>query len=127
MVLDLIALNYIHAMPPSRTMSHLRFELVRAFAEQSQPFASVTPGLDHALSVVIRERLILLAKLDGAKRKDLPVSRLDADGTSDFSLDAVATWRSTLQDVFWHVLTRCDWRHQHFGLSNRGAQAARPG
>jgi len=36
----------------------------------------------------------------------------DANCRSDVMLDAVATWRSTIQDAFWHIPTRSNWRFQ---------------
>jgi hypothetical protein len=42
----------------------------------------------------------------------LYVSADDANGRSDVMLDAVSIWQSTIQDVFWHLPTRPNWRFQ---------------
>lgn len=103
-------------MNPSPRLPHLRYAIARKFAEQQRTATIATPGLHHLLSVPIRERLILLARIDGATphqiRRILHVSAEDANCRSDVMLDAVSTWRSTIQDAFWHVPTRANWRFQ---------------
>jgi hypothetical protein len=44
----------------------------------------------------------------------------DANCRSDVMLDAVATWRSTMQDAFWHFPTRPNWRFQKQASVEKG-------
>jgi hypothetical protein len=74
--------------------------------------------------VPIRERLILLARIDGATphqiRRLLHCSTEDANCRSDAMPDAVATWQSTIQDAFWHFPTRSNWRFQKQASVEKG-------
>jgi hypothetical protein len=103
-------------MNPSPRLPHLRYAIGEAFAQQQRNTDTVTPGLHHLLPVPIRERLILLARIDGATphqiRRAVHCSTEDAKCVSDPMVDAIAIWRSTLQDAYWNVPTRPHWRHQ---------------
>jgi hypothetical protein len=44
----------------------------------------------------------------------------DANCRSDVMLDAVVTWQSTIQDAFWHVSTRANWRFQEQASVEKG-------
>jgi hypothetical protein len=111
-------------MNPSPRLPHLSYQIARAFAEQQRNTSIATPGLHHLLPVPIRERLILLAKVDGATpqqiRRTIQCSYEDAHLQSDAMLDAVATWQSTIKDAFWAVPTRSNWRFQKDASVEKG-------
>jgi hypothetical protein len=111
-------------MNPSPRLPYLRYAIVRKFAEQQRTTYTATPGLHHLLAVPIRERLILLAKVDGATphqiRRMLHCSADDANSRSDGMLDAVSIWQSTIQDAFWHFPTRANWRFQKEASVEKG-------
>jgi len=69
-------------MTQSPHLSQLRFGLKSLYALQEREHATTTPGLHHLLSIPIRERLILLATIDGADereiRRAIKVSKDDA-------------------------------------------------
>jgi hypothetical protein len=50
----------------------------------------------------------------------LYVSADDANGRSDVMLDAVSIWQSTVQDGFWHLPTRPNWRFQREASVEKG-------
>jgi len=58
-------------MTQSPHLSQLRFGLKSLYALQEREHATTTPGLHHLLSLPIRERLILLATIDGADERDI--------------------------------------------------------
>jgi hypothetical protein len=103
-------------MHPSQRLTQLRYGLATAFVCREQTDGLVTPGLHHLLPVPIRERLILLAKIDGADartiRAILPVSREDAEGTSPEMVFAIRIWQQTLEDAYWSLPERHGWRRQ---------------
>lgn len=111
-------------MNPSPRLPLLRHAIAQNFAQQLRDTSTVTPGLHHLLAVPIRERLILLSKIDGATphqiRRMLRCSTEDAAGRSDVMLDAIATWRATIQDAFWHFPTRPNWRFQRHASVEKG-------
>lgn len=94
-------------MTQSHHLSHLRFGLQSLYARQSAQHTTTTPGLHHLLAIPIRERLILLATIDGASereiRRAMRVSREDASLTS-------RQMRRTLQRVQHHLARpHADW------------------
>lgn len=103
-------------MNPSPRLPCLRYQIARSFADQQRNTSTATPGPHHLLPVPIRERLILLAKIDGASpqqiRRTIRCSYEDAHLQSDAMVDAIATWQATMKDVFWNVPTRSNWRFQ---------------
>ena len=58
-------------MTQSHSLSQLRFGLKSLYALQEREHATTTPGLHHLLSLPIRERLILLAIIDGASEREI--------------------------------------------------------
>jgi hypothetical protein len=111
-------------MNPSTRLPFLRYAIARRFAHQQRNTFTVTPGLHHLLAVPIHERLILLARIDGATphqvRRILHCSIEDANCRSDVMLDAVATWRSTMQDAYWPFPTPSNWRFQREASVEKG-------
>lgn len=73
-------------MTQSHHLSRLRFGLKSLYALQEREHATTTPGLHHLLPIPIRERLVLLATIDGADeramRRAIKVSKEDASLTS---------------------------------------------
>jgi hypothetical protein len=73
-------------MTPSPHLSHLRFGLTSLYALHSRQHTVTTPGLHYLLPIPLKERLILLATIDGADertiRQSLKVSKDDASLTS---------------------------------------------
>jgi hypothetical protein len=69
-------------MTPSHHRSHLRFGLTSRYALHSQQHTVTTPGLHYLLAIPLKERLILLATIDGADertiRQSLKVRKDDA-------------------------------------------------
>jgi hypothetical protein len=69
-------------MTQSPHLSRLRFGLKSLYVLQSAEHTTTTPGLHHLLSIPIRERLILLALIDGADeraiRQTMSVAKDDA-------------------------------------------------
>ena len=111
-------------MNPSPRLPYLRYQIACAFANHQRSTSSVTPGLHHLLPIPIRDRLILLARIDGATpqqiRRTIQCSYEDAHLQSDAMLDAVATWQSTIKDAFWAVPTRSNWRFQKEASVEKG-------
>ncbi len=58
-------------MTQSHHLSQLRFGLKSLYALQEREHATTTPGLHHLLTLPIRERLILLAIIDGASEREI--------------------------------------------------------
>lgn len=113
----LIQLRYrTYVMHPSTRLTHLRFGLAGAYALQVKTNDIATPGLHHLLPVPIRERLILLAKIDGADARVihqiLPVSREDAACISQDMRFAIHIWRQSLDDAYWNLPEKHGWRKQ---------------
>ncbi len=58
-------------MTQSPHLSQLQFGLKSLYARQEREHGTTTPGLHHLLSIPIRERLILLATIDGADEREI--------------------------------------------------------
>ncbi len=73
-------------MMHSPSLSQLRFGLKSLYALQASALTTSTPGLHHLLSIPIHDRLILLATIDGACKREIrqlmKVSKEDAALTS---------------------------------------------
>jgi hypothetical protein len=102
-------------MTQSHHLSQLRFGLASLYAVQSAQHTSTTPGLHHLLPIPIRERLILLATIDGADeraiRRAIKVSKDDATLTSrrmKRTLQRMKTHLSQPHSYWPEVWTRVD-------------------
>lgn len=103
-------------MQASNRLTLLRFGLSQTFVQSAKANGHATPGLHHLLPVPIRERLILLAKLDGAEpatiRKILRVSQEDALLQSVEMQLAIHIWQRSMNNTYWYLPTKHGWRQQ---------------
>lgn len=102
-------------MTPIPLLSQLRFGLSRLYTLQAREHRISTPGLHHLLPIPLRERLILLAVIDGADertiRRRLKVSTEDAMLASrrmKRTLQRVKGYIASPHDYFPEVWTRDD-------------------